>query len=468
MATLAKPELQRAALRNAPAPPHAVPPPPARPAKPARPARPETPPAPARPETPPAPAVNPWHVAQTQFDHAADVLRLDDSLRSILRVPKRELTVNFPVRLDGGGIRMFQGYRVHHNVVRGPAKGGIRYHPATDLDEVRALAMWMTWKCAVTGLPFGGAKGGVVCDPKTLSLAELERLTRRYTTEIAILLGPERDVPAPDVNTNPQVMAWLMDTYSMHLGYSVPAVVTGKPLSIGGSQGRNEATGRGCVVTIGLAAQRLGLNLQGATVAVQGFGNVGSVAARLLYDLGCSIVALSDSQGGVYASSGIDPHRAREHKSRTGSVVGLSGTETITNAELLTMPCDILVPAALESQITEENAAAVRARIVAEAANGPTTPEADRILVDRNVLVIPDILCNAGGVTVSYFEWVQDLQSLFWTEYEINDRLRQVMTTAFGAVRETADLYHVDLRTGAQALAVSRVAEATTARGIYP
>jgi glutamate dehydrogenase (NAD(P)+) len=415
-----------------------------------------------------APRINAWHVAQAQFDAAADALGLDDGIRQILRVPKRELSVNFPVRMDDGRVAVFQGYRVHHNVNRGPAKGGIRYHPDTDLDEVRALAMWMTWKCAVAGIPYGGAKGGVVCDPKQLSLAELERLTRRYATEIAIVLGPERDIPAPDVNTNPQVMAWIMDTYSMHQGYSVPAVVTGKPLSIGGSQGRNEATGRGCVYTIERAAPRLGLQLEGANVTVQGFGNAGSVVARLLHALGCRIVAVSDSRGGIYSARGIDPAVALAHKARTGSVVGLPDTDDITNEELLVAPCDILVPAALENQITKANAGSVMARLVAEAANGPTTPDADRILHDRGAFVIPDILCNAGGVIVSYFEWVQDLQNFFWREDEINQRLRDIMCSAFDTVVATAERNAVDMRTAAQMTAIARVAEATTVRGLYP
>jgi glutamate dehydrogenase (NAD(P)+) len=417
---------------------------------------------------PAAPSSSPWHVAQAQFDRAADVIGLDEGLRRVLRAPKRELTVNFPVRLDDGRLEVFQGYRVHHNVTRGPAKGGLRYHPATDLDQVRALAMWMTWKCALVDIPFGGAKGGVVCDPKRLSARELERLTRRYTTEIAPLLGPDRDIPAPDVNTSPQVMAWLMDTYSMHAGHSVPAVVTGKPVAIGGSAGRAEATGRGCVYAIERAAQRLGLRLDGARVAVQGFGNAGSVAARFLHGLGCRIVAVSDSRGGVYAPSGMDAQEVLAHKRQTGSVVGLRDADDLTNAELLTLPCDILVPAALENQIVGANAGAVRARIVAEAANGPTTPEADRVLHDRGVFVIPDILCNAGGVTVSYFEWVQDLQNFFWREDDINRRLRELMERAFDAVLAATETYEVDPRTAAQALAVERVAEATALRGIYP
>ena len=423
----------------------------------------------APPPAPAAPArINSWHVAQAQFETAAGILGLDDGLRAVLRVPKRELAVSFPVRMDDGRVQVFQGYRIHHNVARGPAKGGIRYHPDVDVDDVRALAMWMTWKCAVVGIPFGGAKGAVICDPKRLSSGELERLTRRYTTEISIMLGPERDIPAPDVNTNPQVMAWLMDTYSMHQGYSVPAVVTGKPLSIGGSEGRSEATGRGCAITVERAAQRLGFTLDDAKVVVQGFGNAGSVAARLLHQMGCRVVAVSDSRGGVYSSTGIDPAQALEHKAHTGSVVGLEETEAITNPDLLALPCDILVPAAMENQITAANVDRVRARVIAEAANGPTTLEADRVLHERGVFVIPDILCNAGGVSVSYFEWVQDLQSLFWGADEINARLRGIMANAFDNVLRTAELHQTDLRTAAQVVAVARVAEATTARGIYP
>jgi glutamate dehydrogenase (NAD(P)+) len=412
--------------------------------------------------------VNAWEVAQRQFDLAADRLALEEGLRETLRVPKRELSVNFPVRMDDGRVKVFQGFRVQHNVARGPGKGGIRFHQATDLDEVRALAMWMTWKCAVVDIPFGGAKGGVVCDPKHLSLAELERLTRRYTSEISVIIGPDRDIPAPDVNTTPQVMAWLMDTYSQQAGYSVPAVVTGKPLAIGGSRGRNEATGRGCVHTVEQAACHVGLDLDGARVVVQGFGNAGSIAARFLQDLGCKVVGVSDSRGAVYAPQGLNARHAVEHKARTGSVVGLAETEPVSDAELLELPCDILVPAALENQITGWNADRIRARLIAEAANGPTTPEADQILRDRGVFVIPDILCNAGGVTVSYFEWVQDLQNLFWREEEVNRRLREVMTDAFDAVMAKALAFDVDLRTAAQMLAISRVAEAAQVRGLYP
>lgn len=423
---------------------------------------------PTSPAAPPRPTLNPWRVAQQQFHHAADILGLEDGLRQVLGSCKRELTVHFPVRLDAGTVQVFTGYRVQHNVNRGPAKGGIRYHPDTDLDEVRALAMWMTWKCAVVGIPYGGAKGGVVCDPKRMSRGELERLTRRFTTEISLLIGPNSDIPAPDVNTNPQIMAWIMDTYSMHHGYSIPAVVTGKPLSIGGSEGRNEATGRGCVYTIERAAKHLEFELEDATVAVQGFGNAGSVAARLLHDLGCRIVAVSDSRGAVYNQRGLNLARVLHQKQETGSVVGAPGGEDISNAELLELPCDILVPAALENVITEENAPDVRARIVAEAANGPTTPEADAILHDRGLFVIPDILCNAGGVTVSYFEWVQDLQHFFWDLGEINQRLRAIMTRSFDHVLRMAQEREIDMRMAAQVLAIARVAEATTTRGLYP
>lgn len=411
---------------------------------------------------------NPWHMAQQQFDTAADMLALTMDLRGVLRLPKRELTVNFPVRMDDGSIWMFTGYRVHHNLARGPAKGGIRFHPDVTLDEVRALAMWMTWKCAVVNIPYGGAKGGVICDPKGMSLGELERLTRRYTTEIALLLGPDIDIPAPDVNTTPQVMAWIMDTISMHRGYTVPAVVTGKPVNIGGSLGRGEATARGVMVIVREAARRLGMQLAGARVAVQGYGNAGSIVARLLHAMGAIIIAVSDSRGGVFRSTGLEPTTVLNHKQATGSVIELPDTERITNAELLELPCDILIPAALENQISEANAAQVQAKIIAEAANGPTTPAADAILHDRGILVLPDILANAGGVTVSYFEWVQDLQSFFWTEQEVNRQLEQVMVTAFDQVRAIAEEQNTSYRKAAYMLAVRRVADAVRVRGIYP
>ncbi|HLI26226.1 MAG TPA: Glu/Leu/Phe/Val dehydrogenase [Chloroflexota bacterium] len=406
--------------------------------------------------------------ALAQFEAAADRLGLDPGLRAVLRVPKRELIVHFPVEMDDGRIEVFTGYRVQHNLARGPAKGGIRYHPSVDLDEVRALAMWMTWKCAVVRLPYGGAKGGVVCDPKRMSQRELERLTRRYATEISPLIGPDSDIPAPDVNTGPQTMAWIMDTYSMHHGYSIPAVVTGKPLSIGGSEGRHEATGRGVMYCAREALRLLGIPLRGARVAIQGFGNVAEHAARLLHAEGARIIAVSDSRGGVFAPEGLNPVEVARYKQETGTVVGAPRTRPIRNAELLELECEVLIPAALESVITEENAPRVKARIVAEGANGPTTPEADRILHERGVLVVPDILCNAGGVTVSYFEWVQDRDAFFWTAEEIYSRLERVMVAAFADVLRVREQHGVDMRLAAQMLAVSRVAEATLTRGIYP
>ncbi len=412
---------------------------------------------------------NPYAIAQRQFDIAADRLCLDDRLRQVLRVTKRELTVHFPVKMDDGSVEIFTGYRVQHNLGRGPAKGGVRYHPEVSLDEVRALAMWMTWKCAVLRLPFGGAKGGVVCDPKRMSRRELEGLTRRFTSEISIIIGPDSDIPAPDVNTDAQTMAWMMDTYSMHQGYSIPSVVTGKPINIGGSEGRADATGRGVMYVVQEMAREMGLALEGATVAVQGFGNVGSVAARLLHsECGCRIIAVSDHTGGVYNPHGIDPTEAYHYSRANGSLRGLPDSEPITNEELLTLQCDVLVPAALGNQITEANASRVRARIVAEGANGPTTPEADEILAENGVVVIPDILANAGGVTVSYFEWVQDKQAFFWTEEEINAKLRLLMRQSFQEVLERSRAEDVSMRTGAYLLAVSRVAEATQLRGLYP
>ncbi|MCS7003067.1 MAG: Glu/Leu/Phe/Val dehydrogenase, partial [Dehalococcoidia bacterium] len=399
-----------------------------------------------------------WANALRQFDAAADRLKLDDNIRVMLRAPKRELTVNFPVKMDTGKVQVFTGYRVHHNVVRGPAKGGVRYALQVDIGEVRALAMWMTWKCALFRLPFGGAKGGVVVDPTALSPGELERLTRRYTTEIAMLLGPDMDIPAPDMGTNAQIMAWMVDTYSQHRGYSVPGVVTGKPLAIGGSEGRVEATARGVTVIAAAAARRRGLALEGARVVVQGYGNVGSNTVKLLARRGARIVAVSDVKGGVYDERGLDVERLRRYAQVTGTVVGFG--QPITNAELLSLPCDILIPAALENQITAANADSVRAAIIVEAANGPITPEADAILNDRGVFIAPDILSNAGGVTVSYFEWVQDLQQYFWDESEITNRLETLMLRAFTDVTEVVDREGVDMRTAASMLAIGRVAEA--------
>jgi len=409
-----------------------------------------------------------WEVALKQYDRAADKLNLPATVREVLRTPKREVTVHFPVHMDDGSTNVFTGYRVWHNVTRGPAKGGIRYHPLSDLSEIRALAMWMTWKCACVKIPYGGAKGGVTCDPKKLSLRELERLTRRFTTEIGDMLGPDSDIPAPDVNTNAQVMAWMMDTYSMHRGYSVTGVVTGKPVSIGGSEGRLEATGRGVIYMIQEAAKTIDLDLTGARVVVQGYGNAGESAARFIGELGARVVGVSDSRGGVFNGDGLDLPLVTRHKQETGSVVGAPRTRPVTNEELLELDCDILIPAALEGVITERNAPRVRARIIAEAANGPTSPEADDIFRERGIVVIPDILCNAGGVTVSYFEWVQDREEFFWSIDEINARLRRIMVRAFDDVQRTAVEHDVDLRMAAYILSVSRVAEATMTRGIYP
>ncbi len=413
-------------------------------------------------------AFNPYHMAIQQFELAADRLNLSEDMREILRVPKRELSVNFPVRLDDGRIKTFSGYRVQHNVTRGPAKGGIRYSPDVTLDEVRALAMWMTWKCAVVGIPYGGAKGGVICNPKEMSTRELERMTRRYATEISLIIGPHSDIPAPDVNTNPQVMAWIMDTYSMHEGFSIPAVVTGKPLSIGGSEGRNDATGTGVLFVTRRAAQRIGMPLKKARVSIQGFGNVGSVAARLFHNEGCQIVAVSDLGGGVYNESGLDPTSMLRYQQETGSIAGYPHGQPIGSQDVLEVPCDILIPAATEGVITEANAERVQARIVTEAANGPTTPEADAILFKKDCLVIPDILANAGGVTVSYFEWVQDLQSFFWGVDEITRKLEVIMNRSFDAIVQVADRHQCDMRLAANMLAIARVAEATQVRGIYP
>ncbi len=412
--------------------------------------------------------LNPYHMAVQQFEAAAEKLHLSEDMREILRQPKRELSVNFPVRLDSGRIKTFTGYRVQHNVNRGPAKGGIRYSPEVSLDEVRALAMWMTWKCAVVGIPFGGAKGGVICDPKNMSPAELERMTRRYATEISIVIGPHSDIPAPDVNTNSQIMAWIMDTYSMHEGYSIPAVVTGKPLSIGGSEGRNDATATGVLFVTRQAAHRIDMPLKGARVSIQGYGNAGSIAARLFHNEGCKVVAVSDTRGGIYNESGLDPASVLRYKQERGSVVGFPGAQAVSVSQVLEVPCDVLVPAATEGVITAANADRVQARIVSEAANGPTTPEADKILFDKGALVVPDILANAGGVTVSYFEWVQDLQSFFWGVDEITQKLEVIMNRAFAAVAEKADQHSCDLRLAANMLAISRVAEATQIRGIYP
>jgi glutamate dehydrogenase (NAD(P)+) len=412
--------------------------------------------------------LNPFNIAQQQFDTAAAYLDLDDGMKEVLKHPKRQMIVSIPVKMDDGSLAVFEGYRVQHNVARGPAKGGIRYHPNVTLDEVKALAAWMTWKCAVVNLPYGGGKGGVCVDPKALSQGELERLTRRYATEIAPIIGPDRDIPAPDVYTDAQTMAWIMDTVSMFKGHTELGVVTGKPVELGGSRGRHEATARGCLFTIREACKAKNIPLNEATVAVQGYGNAGSIVARLLYEDNARIIAVSDSSGGIYNRHGIDPIKALEAKEDTGSVINLANTDRVTNEELLELKCDILVPAALENQITLENADRIQAKIIAEAANGPTTPGADRILFDRSIMVIPDILANAGGVSVSYFEWVQDLYGFFWEEMEVNVKLERAMVTAFQDVFALSHHHHVNLRTAAYILAISRVADATRVRGIFP
>jgi glutamate dehydrogenase (NAD(P)+) len=411
---------------------------------------------------------NAYSNALAQYDKAVAHLTLKRGIVEYLRFPKRELTVTFPVAMDNGDIRVFTGYRVHHSTVRGPTKGGIRYHQDVTLDEMRALAMWMTWKCALMNLPYGGAKGGVVVDPKTLTLRELEHMTRRYATEISILMNPAGDIPAPDMGTTPQVMAWIMDTYSMHAGHSVPAVVTGKPIEVGGSQGRVEATGRGVLFTVREALRTLGMQANGARVAIQGFGNVGSIAARAADEMKCSVVAVSDVAGGIYNPKGINIQALFQHLREASTVVGFPGCDALSNAELLALDCEVLIPAALENQITSANANRVQAKIVAEGANGPTTPEADEILNERGVFIIPDVLCNAGGVTVSYFEWVQGLQFFFWTDEEISKQLERIMVNAYNAVISEARRRGIDNRTAAQVLAIDRVAQALMIRGIYP
>jgi glutamate dehydrogenase (NAD(P)+) len=406
--------------------------------------------------------------ALAQFGQTADHLQLDPELRAILAVPRREWTVNFPAKLDDGSVRVFTGYRVQHNVSRGPAKGGLRYHPSTDLDDVRALAMWMTWKCALVDVPFGGAKGGVAVDPRRHSAKELEAITRRFATELEGIIGPDSDIPAPDVGTNAQTMAWIMDTVSMHRGYSVPGVVTGKPVSIGGSAGRADATGQGVVYTIEDAVRRGGFALEGASVAVQGFGNVGEATARLLHRAGARVVAITDIGGGVRRDDGLDVPQLKRHLQEHGTIAGAPGTEPIDNDELFALDVDVLVLAALEGQITARNAGSVRARILAEAANGPTTPDADPILASDGVVVIPDILCNAGGVIVSYFEWAQNRAALAWTLDEVNERLRRQILAAADAVWQRAASDGILPRLAANAIAVERVADATRLRGLYP
>ena len=412
--------------------------------------------------------INPFEIAMRNFDTAADKLGLDENMRNRIKHPVRALIVSIPVRMDDGRVKRFEGYRVQHSTMRGPAKGGVRYHPQVNFDEVKALATWMTWKCAISGIPYGGGKGGICCNPKEMSPAELERMTRRYIIEIMPIIGPEKDIPAPDVYTNAQTMAWMMDTFSMNVGYTVPGIVTGKPLEIGGSLGRESATARGTVYTVENGAKYIGLDLSKATCAVQGFGNAGSIAARLISELGTKVIAVSDSQGGIFSSKGLDIDAVGQHKKETGSVIGFAGAEDISNEDLLTIDCDVLIPAALENAITERNAADVKAKIIAEAANGPTTPEADEILEKKNVFIIPDILANAGGVTVSYFEWVQNVQHLFWKEEEINERLRTIMDNAFKSVVEYKEKYDVYMRIAANMLGINRVAHAAELRGLYP
>ena len=409
-----------------------------------------------------------YSMAVQQFSAAADRLGVDDGIRQMLTYPKRELIVHFPVQMDNGEVKVFTGYRVQHNMARGPGKGGIRYHPGVTLDEVKALAMWMTWKCAVTGIPYGGAKGGVTCQPKGMSPTELENLTRRYATEISVMIGPDRDIPAPDVNTDGRVMAWIMDTVSMHQGFTVSAIVTGKPLSVGGTLGRVEATGRGVMIAAREASARAGLRLDGLRVAVQGYGNVGYIAARLLAEQGCVIVGASDSSGGAYSDTGLDPDALRAHKDASGAIAGYGEADAVSSREILEVPCDILIPAALEGEIDVGNAGRIEASIVVEGANGPTTAEADAILASNGVTVIPDILANAGGVVVSYFEWVQDIQRYFWDIGEVNGRMESVMTRSFDEVAELAGREGILMRDAATMLAVGRVAEATRDRGVYP
>ncbi len=412
---------------------------------------------------------NAYRVALAQYDRATQYLNLDDGIREYLRYPRREFTVNFPVRRDDGSVEMFTGYRVHHSTVLGPSKGGIRYSLDVNLDEVRALAMWMTWKCALVNIPYGGAKGGVVVNPKTLSMSELERLTRRYASELIPLISPYADIPAPDMGTTPQVMAWIMDTYSMTVGYSVPAIVTGKPIIIGGSQGRTEATGRGTIICMMEALKQKGrLNKPGIKIVIQGFGNVGSHAAAYAYELGFNVVAVSDVNGGIYNENGLDIPALLNYVASNGSIQGFPGSVALTNEELLTLPCDVLIPAAMENQITQDNASKVRAAIIVEGANGPTTPEADDILNDMGVFLVPDILANAGGVVVSYFEWVQDLQAFSWDKEEVFRQLQRIMVRSYDNTVTMAQRYKVDMRTAAQITAINHVAEGMKTRGFYP
>jgi glutamate dehydrogenase (NAD(P)+) len=409
-----------------------------------------------------------WESALQQLDDAARIIDLDPGVHEVLRNPRRTLEVAVPTRMDDGSIRVFTGYRVHHNTSRGPSKGGLRYHPSVTLDEVKALAMWMTWKCAVVNIPYGGAKGGVIVDPKSLSRSELERMTRRYASEILPMIGPERDIPAPDMGTNGEIMAWIMDTYSTREGFSVPGVVTGKPVAIGGSKGRVSATGRGVSYVTLATLKHLGMAVEDARIVVQGFGNVGSNAVQLLEEMGCIVVGVSDVQGGVYNPNGLSHTGLSTHVRQAGSLAGYEGGDAVSNEQLLELECDVLIPAALENQLTDENADRVMAPVIVEAANGPTTPQADAIFKDRNVLVVPDILANSGGVTVSYFEWVQDIQSYYWDEDEVNERLRKIMERAYVDVLSLSEERKVTMREAATVLGVTRVAEAHTTRGLYP
>jgi glutamate dehydrogenase (NAD(P)+) len=410
---------------------------------------------------------NPFESMMSRFDRAAQLLNLDPDLYAVMRVPNRELKVYIPTRMDSGRIQVFEGYRVQHNFARGPAKGGIRYSPDVNLDEVRALAAWMTWKCAVVNVPFGGAKGGIICDPQQMSMGELERMTRRYASELLDFIGPEKDVPAPDMNTNEQTMAWIMDTYSMHARHTVTAVVTGKPIDLGGSSGRREATGRGILFVIDQAVKKFDMVPEDTRVVVQGSGNVGGIGALLLHEAGYKVVALSDIHGGIYNPNGIDIPAAMKHLQATRSFEAYGGVETVTNSELLELPCDVLVPAATENQITSQNADRIKCKVLAEGANGPTTAAADEVLHEKGVFVIPDILANAGGVTVSYFEWVQDRMGYFWRENVINQRLQETMVAGFNDLCRYANQHSVDTRTAAYMLAIDRVAYDTRMRGIY-
>ena len=410
---------------------------------------------------------NPWEAQAARFDLAARKLNLDEGIWKVLRYPNREIILHIPVAMDDGSIEVFTGFRVQHSIARGPAKGGIRYAPDVTLDEVRALASWMTWKCAVVNIPFGGAKGGVICDPHKMSMGELERMTRRYTAELVDFIGPEKDVPAPDVNTNEQIMAWMMDTYSMHMRQTVTAVVTGKPLNIGGSRGRREATGRGIMIVVDEAVKKLGMTREGSRVIVQGFGNVGSNAALLMAQEGYKVIGIVEVDGSLFNAGGIDVQALSDYRQKNRSVLGFPGAEAADPQQLLTTECEILIPAATENQITSRNADRVKCRILAEGANGPTTAAADEILADKKVFIIPDILCNAGGVTTSYFEWVQDRQGYFWKESLVNEQLEHIMKTAFEDVVRYAETHGVNNRIAAYMLAIDRVAYTIRQRGIY-